>query len=962
MDKKTATILLAATLFILISLIAIHLVTQAYDVIIVLLQIILIALIIVFYRVFNKTIKSLENAKNEADKQTRLIVNSTPRICILFDSEYNLVDCNPATTQLLGFSTKEETLAGFIQRVEETTLTYQGEGHSYMLVTDWAAAAAKDGHIKFEHELNINGRYHILSVEMKKVPYENSFAVVGYAHDITDAREREKELTRANELNKLQLTKLNLMVKGSNIGLWDMTVVQGDLVNPNNTITFSDEFRSLLGYESESEFPNVISSLNDNFHPDDKQMVTDAITAHLLDKTGMTPFNIEYRLKRKSGEYGYFNAMGETIRDEEGNPVRAAGALIDITEAKNLIREATRQRAEAVAANKAKSSFLSTMSHEIRTPMNAILGITEIQLLNDSLDEGVREALEKINNSGGLLLGIINNILDLSKIEAGKLELVIDRYSSASLISDSAQLNVMQIGSKLIEFELQIDENIPAYLSGDKLRVKQILNNLLSNAFKYTVKGTVTLAVKTEEEEEEENSNEIILVLQVKDTGQGMTKEQVDSLFDEFARFNMEANRTIEGTGLGMSITQNLIKLMNGKISIESEPGKGTEFTVRLPQKRAGEEILDSDVIENLKLFRTNGGARKTRQVTRELMPYGSVLIVDDVDTNIYVAMGLMAPYELSMDSAVSGFNAIDKIKSGKVYDIIFMDHMMPKMDGIETVRIIRESGYTHPIVALTANAVLGNADMFLENGFDDFISKPIDIRQLNSILKKFIRDKQSPEVLKAAEHSIYYAPADDVKAVRFIAPETEIPGVDIARGLERYSNNEEVYLKILRAYVASLRSLLEAYETVNNNEDELSDYKIRIHGIKGASLNIYAEPVAEITLKLEKAAAARDFEYVSEHHPAFLEMGRKLADNLDKMLSLIDAENPKPAKEQPDSELLTRLSNACEVYDIDEVDAAMEELEKYRYESDGGLMEWLKKHLALMKYPEIVERLSSIN
>jgi CheY-like chemotaxis protein len=282
-------------------------------------------------------------------------------------------------------------------------------------------------------------------------------------------------------------------------------------------------------------------------------------------------------------------------------------------------------------------------------------------------------------------------------------------------------------------------------------------------------------------------------------------------------------------------------------------------------------------------------------------------------------------------------------------------------MDGIEAVRIIREAGYTQPIVALTANAVIGNADMFLENGFDDFISKPIDIRQLNTILKKYIRDKQPPEVIEAAERRKSDVFEDGIKAVRLIAPETEIPGVDITKGLERYNNNEKVYLKILHAYAANLRSMLEAYETVNNSEDELSDYKIRIHGIKGASLNIYAEPLAEITSELEKAAAAKNFEYVSKHHSAFLELGRKLVDNLDEMLSLIDTENPKPVKEKPDSEVLMKLSNACEVYDIDEVDAAMEELEKYRYESDGGLVEWLKECLALMKYPEIVEKLSSI-
>jgi CheY-like chemotaxis protein/HPt (histidine-containing phosphotransfer) domain-containing protein len=333
-------------------------------------------------------------------------------------------------------------------------------------------------------------------------------------------------------------------------------------------------------------------------------------------------------------------------------------------------------------------------------------------------------------------------------------------------------------------------------------------------------------------------------------------------------------------------------------------------------------------------------------------MPYGSVLIVDDVDTNIYVALGLIAPYELKADSATSGFAAIEKIKDGSVYDIIFMDHMMPEMDGIETVKIIRGMGYTQPIVALTANAVLGNADMFLAGGFDDFISKPIDIRQLNAVLKKFIRDKQPPEVLEAALRTV----SDKKQTVKLLPPEAQIQGLDIGQGLARYDNNDEIYVKILRAYSASLRSILA--ECTNVSQDNLADYKIKVHGIKGASLNIYAEPVAEITLALEKAAASGDFAYVKEHNPAFLEMGYKLAESLDELLAQIDTENPKPVRDKPDAGALAKLGAACETYDIDEVDAAMEELEKYSYSADDGLMEWLKERLALMQYPEIIERL----
>jgi FOG: CheY-like receiver len=232
-----------------------------------------------------------------------------------------------------------------------------------------------------------------------------------------------------------------------------------------------------------------------------------------------------------------------------------------------------------------------------------------------------------------------------------------------------------------------------------------------------------------------------------------MTNEQMHKLFDEYTRFNLEANRTVEGTGLGMNITRQLVRMMNGEISVESEPGKGSVFTVRLPQKIVGSGVLGKESAEKVKQFNTGRTAQTNNapQFVREYMPYGRVLIVDDVESNLYVARGLMAPYGLSIEIATSGPETIEKIKGGATYDIIFMDHFMPQMDGMEATKIIRDLGYTHPIIALTANALAGQAEMFLENGFDGFISKPIDIRQLNASLNKFIRDKYPPEVVETA-------------------------------------------------------------------------------------------------------------------------------------------------------------------------------------------------------------------
>jgi len=773
----------------------------------------------------------------------------------------------------------------------------------------------------------LNGRiYHMATTQIINDKGEAT-GVMAKVEDVTEMIKIQREL-------EIQLAKLNLVLKATKIGLWDMTVVEDDLLNPMNPIVWSDEFRQLLGYVDEREFPNQLSVFQDCLHPEDRERTGAALARHLLDKTGKTPYNIEYRAMKKSGEYAYFHATGETIRDEDGNPLRVAGSLMDVTQTKNLIQEIQNQRMEAVAANKAKSTFLSTMSHEIRTPMNAILGITEIQLQNESLDPGIRGALDKIYASGDLLLGIINDILDLSKIEAGKLQLAVDRYEIASLVSDTAQLNMMRIGSKPIEFELNVDEHIPTHMSGDELRVKQICNNLLSNAFKYTPAGTVKLSVTAEVSQA--SDDEIILVIGVSDTGQGMNKEQINKLFDEYARFNMEANRTTEGTGLGMSITQNLIRLMGGEICVESEPGKGSVFTVRLPQGRVAEaNALGKEMAENLHLFRTSSRTQMKRvQITREPMPYGSVLVVDDVETNIYVAKGLLTPYGLAIDSVDSGFAAIEKIKNGSVYDIVFMDHMMPKMDGIQATKIIRDMGYDHPVVALTANAVAGQASIFLANGFDDFISKPIDIRQLNAVLNKLIRDKQPPEVVEAARNQ--------AGAKTTHAPQ---PAVD--------PRLTEVFLRDATRALETLEAI--AQKKAYGSEDTLRIYVIHVHGLKSALANIGKMDLSAVALKLEAAGREGKLDIVTFETPAFLSALRSYVEEITPRKKEMDATGDEALLR----EQLLMIKTACEEYDESAADALLTELRKTAWAGDAEeLLSTIAEQLLHSDFDEIAEEI----
>ena len=584
---------------------------------------------------------------------------------------------------------------------------------------------------------------------------------------------------------------------------------------------------------------------------------------------------------------------------------------------------------KAEVASLSKSEFLANMSHEIRTPMNVILGVTEIQLQEETISPSIRESYMMIYNSGNLLLGIINDILDLSKIEAGKMELVPARYEVASLINDTVQLNIMRNKSKQIKFELDIDENVPLELVGDEIRIKQILNNLLSNAFKYTDKGEVKLSISTENRKEDDYA---VLIFEISDTGQGMTQEQANKLFiTEYVRFNLEANRTVEGTGLGINITNHLVQMMNGKISVESELGKGTKFSVRLPQKKINSRVLGKEQTESLMQLRVQDSSRSKRvQFVREYMPYGNVLIVDDVETNLHVTRGLMAPYGLSIELVSSGYEAIEKVKNGKVYDIIFMDHMMPGMDGIEATKIIRELGYTQPVVALTANALIGQVKIFMDNGFNDFISKPIDIRQLNNVLNKLIRDKQTPEVIAEAR---------------------------------RQKDEKAKYVQVMQAADAALQTIfvrdaknaLQVFESTIKNlagtsDDDLHLYAVKAHAIKSALANIGEMTLSQMAFTLEKAGKERN-RGIIEHKT------QGLIDALESIIERSESEKKSTENEEDADYLrcqLRTISEACADYDIDSANDALTNLSKMSWTNETKeLLEQIAGHLLHSDFEE---------
>ncbi|MDR3231216.1 MAG: response regulator [Synergistaceae bacterium] len=613
----------------------------------------------------------------------------------------------------------------------------------------------------------------------------------------------------------------------------------------------------------------------------------------------------------------------------------------------------------AESASSAKSTFLANMSHEMRTPLNAIIGLSELALCFDDIRGEALDYLRKINNSGKTLLGIINDILDISKIESGKFELVPVEYETPSLINDTLTLNLMRIGEKTIQFRLRLDETLPGKLFGDELRVRQVFNNLLSNAFKYTKEGTVDWSVSCERD-----GDGVWLTSAVKDSGIGIRQEDIEKLFSEYNQVDVKSNRKIEGTGLGLSITKKMVEMMGGSISVESEYGRGSTFTVRFRQKFVSDATIGKEIAENLRNFRfSDCRENRNAKLVRLQLPYAKVLVVDDVATNLDVAKGMMKPYGMQIDCVSSGPQAIELIGKAEVkYDAIFMDHMMPGMDGIEATQIIRglgsEFAQNVPIIALTADAVIGSEEKFLKNGFQAFLSKPIDVMRLDQAIRQWVRNKEAENEPRLSEGTPELFEETASAGASHTVGQWRIDGVDLAKALTRLGDDEELLLNVLKSYAVNTKPLLDRIRLCE--KERLAEYAIIVHGIKGSSYNICAEPVGNKAQDLEHAAKREDFAFVQSNNDAFIELAEKLIEGLSAMLEKTAALTSKPKKSEPDVELLAHLREACANYEMSMVDEIMDNLESYDYEVGGELVAWLREQVNQVEFCQIEERLAS--
>jgi PAS domain S-box-containing protein len=642
-------------------------------------------------------------------------------------------------------------------------------------------------------------------------------------------------------------------------------------------------------------------------------------------------------------------------------PIIEGGKLAGLVGISRDITELVEAKELAERNSRAKSDFLAHVSHEIRTPMNAIIGLTELALRERNIDTLLEYALV-VKQASSNLMALINDILDFSKIERGRLKIIEGKYSLSSLVNDVISIIRMRLIDSPILFAVNIDSNLPNSLSGDELRLRQIMLNLLNNAVKYTDEGFILLTVTGEILED---STVVNLSIEVSDSGKGVKQEDLATIFGEYTQSDLERNRYIEGTGLGLSIARSIIHAMGGRIGVSSEYGKGSTFTVTAPQKILNPEkiaLVDNPEEKSVLIFeqrniyagsiaytinnlgaqykmasseaelrtkpsiRNNGyifialekikknkeailnikksskivlltdfGETRAQRglnllsmpvqcvsianilngecdnfsytdnnelVARFTAPEARILVVDDIGTNLKVAEGLLLAYKMRIDTCRSGMAAIGAMKTNN-YDLVLMDQKMPGMDGLETTKMIRASGGTLPIIALTANAVPGVKEMFLASGFNDYLAKPIDTIKLNAILEKWI--PKNKQIRTANPFQNTYAPADAATA-----DSITVEGLDVKKGFLRTGGAMELYLDTLAVFCADAHEKIAEIENCLKTGD-LSLYTTYVHALKSAAANIGATELSETAKILEEAGNAGDNTAVTRQGPAFI-------------------------------------------------------------------------------------------
>ena len=582
-----------------------------------------------------------------------------------------------------------------------------------------------------------------------------------------------------------------------------------------------------------------------------------------------------------------------------------------------LVEQLEKEKNRADNANAAKTNFLANMSHEIRTPITAVLGMNEL-ILRETKDSLVRQYAKNVEGAAKSLLSIINDILDITKIEAGKLSIISIEYDFSSVINDIITMISFKAKMKELKFQVIIDEEIPSKLLGDDIRLRQILVNLLNNAVKYTHEGTVTLEIWQCSCDEEGFAK---LHFSVKDTGIGIKAEDLAKLCMPFERFEEKRNRNIEGTGLGMSITKQLLNLLGSTLQVSSIYGEGSEFSFELKQK----------IVDGLPIGKMNQIELPDEEYEHQHFfeaPEAKILLVDDNEMNRRVVTGLLKATKIQIDEAVNGKECLKKV-SKNAYDIIFMDHMMPEMDGIEAFRKMKKMrdfpSKNAPVVILTANAIVGAKEKYLEEGFCAFLEKPIDFKKLEKLIEELLD--------KSLLHPV----------MRSVAVEShQTPELPMIEGLDwKYARthfqDEQSMMEVIDFFFSGLiyeaKELEELFEEIETEEGR-KKYCTKIHSMKNSAATVGIVPLAGMAKVMEDAARGDDVETLKAMTPIFLKRWRKYREHLSVLFPETDKDAGKTAEEfQEDiNQILQEIKVAAEDMDIDALDELWKQLEQYQF------------------------------
>ena len=594
-----------------------------------------------------------------------------------------------------------------------------------------------------------------------------------------------------------------------------------------------------------------------------------------------------------------------------------------------LLKEETKR---ADIANQAKTNFLANMSHEIRTPINAVLGMNEM-ILRESKEKNIREYAKDVQGAAKSLLSIINDILDITKIEAGKLAIISVEYAFSSMIHDVTNMVSFKAKAKNLEFKVNVDDKIPSRFMGDDIRIRQILVNLLNNAIKYTHEGVVTLEVRLLEIQE----NHALVNFLVKDTGIGIKEEDIPKLYIPFERIEEKRNRNIEGTGLGMNITMQILAMLGSRLEISSEYGKGSEFSFVLKQ-----EVVDSRPIGSLGEQLEAVGKEMDYQTAFEA-PEAKILVVDDNEMNRRVFCSLLKDTKIQIEQAARGKECIEKVKK-TAFDIVFMDHMMPEMDGIETFHVMKAMedypSKDAPVVILTANAVAGAKEQYLKEGFRAFLSKPVDSKKLEDMIEELLP--------KELIHYLEPGLREEKKEIAYDISELPmIDGLDWGYASSHFKD-EEAMLMTVKFFVTAIeyeaKELEELYARIEEEEGR-KQYRIKVHSMKNSASTIGIIPLAGLAKVLEDAARSDEREILRELTPVFLKRWRQYKEHL-KEFSPADGEQKVAAEHQEQvKEIFKDIKTAAEEMDIDALDECLEKLEEYKFEGEQlEIFEQIKK------------------